>query len=433
MPVLSILSRNDAQFDAKISHILSRGQSQDQAVEEVVRTILEDVQQHGDEALIRYTSRFDNLDLNATGLALNGGTIEACRSEISTRQYQALERAAANIRSFHERQKRNSWMEQDPVNGNILGQRYRPLDSVGIYVPGGKAAYPSSVLMNAIPAQVAGVERIVMVVPTPDGYVNPAVMVAAHIAGVSEIYRVGGAQAVGALAYGTQTIAPVDKIVGPGNIYVATAKRMVFGRVDIDMIAGPSEILIIADRGADPRHIAIDMLSQAEHDELASAVLITDCEELAQKTAKALEDELAILPRRDIARKSLESYGAIIVVPDLLEAARVSNQIAPEHLELSVADPFWLLHAIKHAGAIFMGYHTSEAVGDYIAGPNHVLPTGGTARFFSPLNVDDFVKKSSLVYYTPMGLEEVARDVEILTAMEGLDAHGRSVSYRVRK
>ncbi|MBB5022603.1 histidinol dehydrogenase [Desulfurispira natronophila] len=429
--MIQIFSRSDRDFDEKLAVIRNRGQSLDSAVEKSVGEILEDVRLNGDEALKRYTQKFDSVDPETYGISIDAGTVEACRSEVSARQYDALQRAADSIRAFHERQRRQTWIEQDSVTGNILGQRVLPLDSVGIYVPGGKAAYPSSVLMNAIPAQVAGVERIVMVVPTPGGEVNPGVMVAAHLLGITEIYRLGGAQAIGALAYGTETVAPVDKIVGPGNIYVATAKRKVFGRVDIDMIAGPSEILIIADEGADPRHVAIDLLSQAEHDEMASSILVTNSSKLAEKVSVAIEEELALLPRQAIARKSIDDYGAIIVAPDLLEAARISNLIAPEHLELAVAEPFWLLHTIKSAGAIFMGYHTSEAVGDYVAGPNHVLPTGGTARFFSPLSVDDFIKKSSLIYYTQAGLEEVARDVEILTAMEGLDAHGRSVSYRV--
>jgi histidinol dehydrogenase len=309
----------------------------------------------------------------------------------------------------------------------------RPLDRVGIYVPGGKASYPSSVLMNAIPAKVAGVGEIIMTVPMPDGEVNPYVLAAARLAGVDRVFRIGGAQAVAALAYGTESVPRVDKITGPGNIYVATAKKQVFGQVDIDMIAGPSEILVINDGTGDPRHIAADLLSQAEHDELASSVLVTTDPGFAGQVRQALEEQLAVLPRQAIARTSLERYGAIIVAGDLAEAIAFSNRIAPEHLELAVADPFAILPRIRHAGAIFMGHHTPEAAGDYLAGPNHTLPTGGTARFFSPLGVEDFVKKSSIVSLSRAGLERIGGAVVHLAALEGLDAHGRSVSIRLDK
>ena len=309
----------------------------------------------------------------------------------------------------------------------------RPLDRVGIYVPGGKATYPSTVLMNAVPAKVAGVGEIIMVVPMPDGQVNPYVLAAAELAGVDRIFKIGGAQAVAALAYGTETVPRVDKITGPGNIYVATAKRMVFGRVDIDMIAGPSEILVINDGSGEPAHIAADLLSQAEHDELASSILITTNADFAQQVRVAVEEQLSQLRREAIARKSIERYGAVIVARDLTEAAAFSNRIAPEHLELAVTEPFELLPQIRHAGAVFLGHHTPEAAGDYLAGPNHTLPTGGTARFFSPLGTGDFVKKSSLVCFQPEGLQRLGDAIVTIAELEGLEAHARSVSIRLGK
>ena len=312
----------------------------------------------------------------------------------------------------------------------MVGQKVTPLERVGIYVPGGKASYPSSVIMNAVPARVAGVREIIMVCPAPDGELNPAVLVAAELAGVDRVFRIGGAQAVAALAYGTDTIPRVDKITGPGNIYVATAKQLVFGQVGIDMIAGPSEILIINDGSGNPEAIAADLLSQAEHDQLASSVLITTAESFAEQVIAAVERQLALLPRQAIAAASWNEYGAVILVDDLAQAASFSNRLAPEHLELAVNDPFALLPLIINAGAIFMGHYTPEAVGDYLAGPNHTLPTGGTARFFSPLSVDDFVKKSSLIYLSPEGLQRLGSDVITLAELEGLDAHARSVSVR---
>ena len=314
-----------------------------------------------------------------------------------------------------------------------LGQMVTPLDRIGIYVPGGKAAYPSSVLMNAVPAKVAGVGEIIMVVPMPDGVVNPFVLAAAHIAGVDRIFKIGGAQAVAALAYGTASIPKVDKITGPGNIYVATAKRLVFGTVDIDMIAGPSEILVINDGSGEPAHIAADLLSQAEHDELAASILITTDEAFGRRVADELENQLASLSREAIARQSIENYGAIIVARDLFEAAEFSNRIAPEHLELAVAEPFELLPQIRHAGAVFLGHNTPEAAGDYLAGPNHTLPTGGTARFFSPLGTDDFVKKSSLISFSKEGLERLGKSIVRIAELEGLEAHAKSVSIRLGK
>lgn len=428
--MIAMFASNAAEFPTHLNRILQRGAELDHAVEDCVRAILQDVKTNGDDALQRYTQMFDHVDLATVGLRIPQAQIDAAYDALPAPERLALENAAAKIRAFHARQVRQTWFDQD-THGNLTGQRFLPLEAVGIYVPGGKAAYPSSVLMNALPAKVAGVPRIAMVVPTPQGIWNPAVLAAAKIAGVDEVYRIGGAQAVAALAYGTATIPRVDKIVGPGNIYVATAKRMVFGTVDIDMIAGPSEILIVADDSANPRHLAIDLLSQAEHDEMASSILVTPSQALATAVAAAVEDELKRLPRASIARKSIDDYGAIITVPDINAACELSNQIAPEHLELAVNEPFAILHRIKNAGAIFMGHFTPEAVGDYIAGPNHVLPTGGTARFFGPLGLDDFVKRSSIIAYTPEGLAAVAQDVATLTAMEGLDAHGLSVSARI--
>jgi histidinol dehydrogenase len=345
---------------------------------------------------------------------------------------EALKLAARNIRAFHEKQKLTSWVSQEP-HGVILGQLARPLQSVGIYVPGGKAVYPSSVLMNAVPAKVAGVERVVMCSPVPGGALDPSILVAADIAGVTEIYKIGGAQAVAAMAYGTATVPRVDKIVGPGNIYVATAKRLVFGQVDIDMIAGPSEVLVIADDTADPSYVAADLLSQAEHDELASAILVTPSRRLADKVIAEIDRQMANLVRREIAGKSIDRFGAVVIVKDLAEATDISNAIAPEHLELSVEKPFELLALIRNAGAIFLGHYSPESVGDYVAGPNHVLPTGGTARFFSPLSTDDFMKKSSLIFYTKEGLERVAEAVTRIADVEGLEAHGNTIRVRMEK
>jgi len=326
----------------------------------------------------------------------------------------------------------SSWVSQE-ADGVILGQLARPIRSVGIYVPGGKACYPSSVLMNVIPAKVAGVEQLVMCSPAPGGELNPYILVAADIAGVNEIYKIGGAQAVAAMAYGTATIPRVDKIVGPGNIYVATAKRYVFGQVDIDMIAGPSEILVIADHTANPVFVASDLLSQAEHDELASSILITTSREVAEKAEAEVERQLAGLVRKEIARKAIDRFGAIVVSPSLQESAEIANAIAPEHLELAVEKPFELLSLIKNAGAIFLGHYTPEPVGDYIAGPNHVLPTGGTARFFSPLSTDSFMKKSSLIFYTKEGLDKVGEAVMQIADVEGLEAHGDTIRVRMAK
>ncbi|HEY3347776.1 MAG TPA: histidinol dehydrogenase [Nitrospirota bacterium] len=428
MRILKSGQKNFEQFFAKIE---GRAGEVPAKIEKTVKEIIKQVREKGDEALISYTNSFDGTAFRAKDLKVSRADIDKAYKQVAAEDIDALKAAARRITDFHGRNRQESWFVQEK-NGALVGQRVLPLETVGIYVPGGKAAYPSSVLMNALPAKVAGVSKIVMTVPCPGGKLNPGVLVAADIAGVDEIYKVGGAQAVAALAYGTKTVPRVDKIVGPGNIYVATAKRLVFGQVDIDMVAGPSEILVVADKTARPAFVAADMLSQAEHDEMASAVLVTDDAELAAAVGKELEIQVEKLSRRDIAKKSLADFGAIIIVDDLKQAAEIANRIAVEHLELAVEHPFELLPLIKNAGAVFMGHYTPEAVGDYAAGPNHVLPTGGTARFFSPLNTDDFVKKSSILSFTKEALEEIAPTVLRLAKMEGLDAHGKMVEQRLK-
>jgi histidinol dehydrogenase len=402
---------------------------QNQAVAEIV----EAVRRNGDEALLRYTASFDKVTLTPDLLRVTAEEVQAAYAHVDEEFLTALRQAADNIRVFHEKQKRSTWMDVSP-DGTMLGMVIRPLRRVGLYVPGGKAAYPSSVLMNAIPAKVAGVPEIVMVTPPATGGregIDPYILVAAAEAGVSEIYRVGGAQAVAALAYGTASIPAVDKICGPGNIYVALAKRAVFGTVDIDSIAGPSEIAVLADDRADPRYIAADMLSQAEHDEMASAVLVTPSERLGKAVQAELDRQLSDLPRREIAAKSLEQYGAILIVGSLDEGVGIINRLAPEHLEIMTEDPLELLGRIETAGAIFLGPYSSEPVGDYYAGPNHILPTNGTARFSSPLSVDAFLKKSSLIRYSKQALERDARGIAVLARHEGLEGHARAVEIRL--
>lgn len=402
---------------------------QNAAVEEIV----EAVRREGDEALLRYTERFDKAKLTPERLRVTPEEIAAAYERVEPEFLTALRQAAANVTAFHEKQKRTSWMEAQP-DGTMLGMVVRPLRRVGLYVPGGKAAYPSSVLMNVLPAKVAGVPEIALVTPPATGGkegIDPYILVAAAEAGVTEMYRVGGAQAIAALAYGTASIPAVDKICGPGNIYVALAKRAVFGAVDIDSIAGPSEIAVLADDAADPRYVAADMLSQAEHDEMASAVLVTPSERLAQAVAAELRRQVATLPRREIAEASLERHGAILTVADLAEGVAVVNKLAPEHLEVITEDPLALLGGIENAGAIFLGPYSSEPVGDYYAGPNHILPTNGTARFSSPLNVDDFVKKSSLIRYSREALRRDAAGIATLARHEGLEAHARAVEIRL--
>ncbi len=427
--MIRILRFSDSDFAEQFRRIEERAEAVPDGIVDTVKGIIADVRKRGDAAVFELTARFDRLELTAETVEVSRAEIDAACARVDERSMQALQLAHDRIARYHAKQKQETWLSTDESDV-LVGQMVRPLDRVGIYVPGGKAAYPSSVLMNAVPAKVAGVEDLIMVVPMPGGEVNPHVLAAAKIAGVDRIFKVGGAQAVAALAFGTATIPKVDKITGPGNIYVATAKQLVFGHVDIDMIAGPSEILVINDGSGNAAHIAADLLSQAEHDELASAVLVTSCEKMAAAVQQQVEAQLTQLSREAIARKSIDDYSAIIVAKDLSEAIDFSNRIAPEHLELAVDNPFAIVAGIKHAGAIFMGHYTPEAAGDYLAGPNHTLPTGGTARFFSPLSLDDFVKKSSLIYLTPQGLDRLGDDIEHIAGLEGLQAHARSVSVR---
>ncbi|MDY7224060.1 histidinol dehydrogenase [Halalkalibacterium halodurans] len=394
-----------------------------------VHSIIAQVREQGDQALFTLTKQFDGADL--TTLRVQQAEIEAAYREMEEPVLQAIGEAIENIRDFHERQKRNSWMTTKS-DGTILGQKITPLDSVGLYVPGGKAAYPSSIMMNVIPAQVAGVQNIVIVSPPQkDGSIPAGVLVTAAELGVKTILKVGGAQAIAALAYGTESVPAVDKITGPGNIYVALAKRAVFGHVDIDMIAGPSEIVVLADERANPRYIAADLLSQAEHDERASAILVTPSRALAEEVAVEVDQQLTTLPKREIAAASIRDYGAIYVTETLEEAVSVVNELAPEHLEILAEEPMSFLGKIRHAGAIFLGPYSSEPVGDYFAGPNHVLPTNGTARFSSPLNVDDFVKKSSIISYSKAALLENGAKISALARLEGLEAHARAIDIRL--
>lgn len=395
-------------------------------IEKSVKNILSDIRKNGDSAVKKYTLRFDKHDLP---VRLKSPDITKYAKKADKKIVKALELSAKRIWDFHKRQIEKSWSFKK--NGALLGQIIRPLQRVGVYVPGGKASYPSTVLMNVIPAQVAGVKEIALCVPTPNGEINPYVMAAIEMLGVKEIYRIGGAQAVGAMAYGTESIKKVDKIVGPGNIYVALAKKMVFGEVDIDMIAGPSEILVIADKTANPSFVAADMLSQAEHDELASSILITDSEIFAENVIKALDTQLNKLKRKDIARKSLKRFGAIIKTKNIKDAIDIANEIAPEHLEIMTEDPMHIAKMIKNAGALFLGEWTPEPLGDYAAGPNHTLPTGGTARFSSPLGVYDFIKKMSLLQFDKKGFMILSNTVEAIAEIEGLEAHANTV--RIRK
>ncbi len=429
---MQMLKFSDPDFTDKFRLIEQRADAVPENIEETVKTIIADVRQRGNLALFELSAKFDQIDLNSDNIEVSSAEIDAAMATVSTESLQTLQLAADRIATYHRKQKQETWLSTDE-NDILLGQLVRPLERVGIYVPGGKAAYPSSVLMNAVPAKVAGVDEVIMVVPMPGGEINPHVLAAAKIAGVDRIFKLGGAQAIAALAYGTESVPQVDKITGPGNIYVATAKKLVFGQVDIDMIAGPSEILIINDGSGVAAHIAADLLSQAEHDELASAVLVTSSETMAVAVAEEIEIQLAQLTRETIARQSIENYGLIIVASNLDEAIDFSNRIAPEHLELAVDDPFAILAKIRNAGAIFMGHNTPEAAGDYLAGPNHTLPTGGTARFFSPLSLDDFVKKSSILSFSEAGLQRLGKDIVHIANLEGLDAHAKSVSIRLKK
>jgi histidinol dehydrogenase len=429
---MKIIDSKQKDILTELKRIINRGETATEEVAVTVKEVVDRVRKEGDPAVLEYTEKFDRVSLSLKDIRVSQDEIKDAYTKVEPKKVDALKLAAQNIRAFHEKQKMSSWVSQE-ANGVVLGQLARPIKSAGIYVPGGKACYPSSVLMNVIPAKVAGVEQLVMCSPVPGGNLNPYILAAADIAGVSEIYKIGGAQAVAAMAYGTATVPKVDKIVGPGNIYVATAKRYVFGQVDIDMIAGPSEILVIADDSAEPVFVASDLLSQAEHDELASSILVTTSRSLAEKVDAEVERLLANLSRKEIARKAIDRFGAIVLVASLQDAAEVSNAIAPEHLELAVEKPFELLALIKNAGAIFLGHYTPESVGDYIAGPNHVLPTGGTARFFSPLSTDSFMKKSSLIFYTKEGLDKVGEAVMQIADVEGLEAHGNTIRVRMSK
>ncbi len=411
-------------------NMLKRSPSQYGAYEDAVKDILEAVRTRGDEAVFEYTEKFDHAKLTPGNVRVLEAEIEEAYQKVDESLIAVMKKALENIRAYHEKQKRTSWFDTQE-NGTLLGQKVTPLSVAGVYVPGGKAAYPSSVLMNIVPAKVAGVKKIIMTTPCgADGCVNPVVLAAAKEAGADEIYKIGGAQAIAAMAYGTQSIPKVDKIVGPGNIYVALAKKAVYGHVSIDSIAGPSEILVLADQGANPRFVAADLLSQAEHDELASAILITTSEELAHKVNEEVETFTATLSRREIIRKSLDNFGYLLVAENTSQAIDAANQIASEHLEIMMENPFEVMTKIRNAGAIFIGDYSSEPLGDYFAGPNHILPTNGTAKFFSPLSVDDFVKKSSVIYYGKEALEPIHRDIIAFAESEHLTAHANSIRVR---
>lgn len=427
------LTYNQADFSQQMHSLLSWESVSDEAVNKRVLDIISDVRARGDKALVEYSQKFDHVSANSMAeLTFDKQRIQHALDNVSNAQRQALKLAAERVRSYHEHQKQDSWRYTE-VDGTVLGQQITPLDRVGLYVPGGKASYPSSVLMNAIPAKVAGVKEVIMVVPTPHDEINEIVLAAAAVAGVDRVFAIGGAQAVAALAYGTETIPAVDKIVGPGNIYVATAKRHVFGKVGIDMIAGPSEILVICDGTTNPDWIAMDLFSQAEHDEDAQAIFISLNKDFLDQVVASINKFLPTMERANIIKTSLERRGALIYVNSEEQALEVANLIAPEHLELSVADPEKWLSGIRHAGAIFMGRYTAESLGDYCAGPNHVLPTSGTARFSSPLGVYDFQKRSSLIFCSEIGAAKLAKTASILARGESLTAHARSAEYRMKK
>ncbi len=425
--VIKILNNIDTN---KLQQIVSRNNTEKNEVQQAVDTILHDIKQNGNKALFHYTKQFDGISLDEQTIKVTEQELEYAYSKVSPEFIKVIQKSAERIRNFHQKQKINSWLEPSE-NGEMLGQLIRPIEKVGIYVPGGKASYPSSVLMNAVPAAVAGVSRIIMTTPAQkDGRITPTTLVAAKEAGVTEIYKAGGAQAIAALAYGSTCIPKVDKICGPGNIYVALAKKSVYGQVNIDSIAGPSEILVVADESANPVYVAADMLSQAEHDEMAAAMLITDSMPLAQEVQKELQLQTEHLERKEIIQKSLEQYGLIFIVKNLKEACNFANTIAPEHLEICTKEPFSLLPYLKNAGAIFLGNYTPEPLGDYMAGPNHVLPTGGTARFFSPLSIDDFIKKSSILSFSKEALLNLSEDIITFAKAEGLTAHANAIQVR---
>ncbi|WP_026666784.1 histidinol dehydrogenase [Butyrivibrio sp. AE2005] len=413
-----------------LGNLLNRNPGSYTEYENIVNDIIDNVRKNGDKAVFEYTLKFDKSELSASNIRVTEDEIKAAYKELDPKFVEVMKKSAENIRVFHEKQKRNSWIDTRE-DGSILGQRILPIEISGVYVPGGKAAYPSSVLMNVVPAKVAGVERIVMCTPPgKDGKVNAGTLVAADIAGVTEVYKVGGAQAIAAMAFGTESIPKVDKITGPGNIFVALAKKACFGHVSIDSIAGPSEILVVADETANARYVAADLLSQAEHDELASAILVTTSEKLANDVSAEIECFLKELSRTDIIKKSLDNYGYIFIADDMDAAVDAANAIASEHLEIITKDPYEVMTKIKNAGAIFLGAYSSEPLGDYFAGPNHILPTNRTARFFSPLNVDDFMKKTSIISYSRDALSKVHEDIELFAKEEGLTAHANSIAVR---
>ena len=416
-----------------LENLLKRSPNNYGQFEETVAQIIQNVRQNGDRALFEYTEKFDKCRIAEDNFVVTKEEFDEAFSIVGDEFIEVMKKAAANIRAYHEKQVRNSWFDAKE-DGTILGQKITPIDKVGVYVPGGKAAYPSSTLMNVIPAKVAGVKSIIMTTPPgADGKVNPGTLAAAKIAGVDKVYKVGGAQAIAALAFGTNSIPKVDKIVGPGNMFVALAKKAVYGYVNIDSIAGPSEILVLADESANPRYVAADLLSQAEHDELASAILITTSEKLAVEVSMQVDRFVEKLSRKEIITKSLENYGYILLTDSLEDAVDAANEIASEHLEILTKDPFQTMTKIRHAGAIFLGEYSSEPLGDYFAGPNHVLPTNGTARFFSPLGVDDFIKKSSIICYSREALEKIHDDIELFAGREGLTAHANSIAVRFEK
>lgn len=427
---MKIIKLNEESKKNLLEDLLKRSPNNYGHYESIVADILNDIKENRDAALFKYTKRFDGADIDAENIKVTETELQEAYGSVDAELLNVIRKALVNIERYHEKQRQYSWFDSTP-NGAILGQKVTPLSAVGVYVPGGKAAYPSSVLMNVMPAKVAGVEKIIMMTPPgKDGKVNPATLVAAKEAGVHEIYKSGGAQAIAAMAYGTETVPKVDKIVGPGNIYVALAKKAVYGHVSIDSIAGPSEILVLADETANPRFVAADLLSQAEHDEMASAILVTTSMELAQKVSDEVEKFAAQLSRTEIMEKSLESYGYILVADTLEEAVGAANDIASEHVEIMTKEPFQVMTKIKNAGAIFIGEYSSEPLGDYFAGPNHVLPTNGTAKFFSPLSVDDFIKKSSIISYSREALEPLHKDIIQFAEAEQLTAHANSIKVR---
>lgn len=427
--MLNIYRYKTAECDGFLAKLKKRAQSPSPEIIKTVTDILSDVEQNGDEAVLKYTEKFDGVSLGADTLELKKSDLEKYAADVDEKLYITMQKSAENIKKYHEKQLRQSFFDTDDTNKTV-GMKIRPVKRAGIYVPGGSAAYPSSVLMNCIPAKVAGVPEIIMTTPLRDGKIPPAVAAAALISGVDRVFLCGGAQAIAALAYGTQTIPQVDVIAGPGNIYVATAKRLVYGTVNIDMIAGPSEVMTVADQSANPKYVAADLLSQAEHDALASSVLITDSEALAKQTSKELSVQLSKLERQSIAGKSVENYGAAVICENMDEAFSLANEIAPEHMEILTENPFSDLSKVRNAGSIFLGEYSPEPLGDYFAGPNHVLPTNGTARFSSPLSVDTFIKKSGVIYYTKEGLDEYKDDIIRFADAEGLTAHANSIKIR---